>query len=478
MNRLRQIFVCAAMWILVCTSMLTASDSPDPQPAAPGPYDFLPADAGEGEQPCIVEQILYPDGRILGRGYYETRQEERTLLVRWLADGRLDTSFGHGGVATLNNPGGNIPHQFALDSKGRILVTALYYKDDPGARTGNVRNPGVIFRFTPDGHLDPSWGKSGVVTVDAVVRQTKWTSWMGVAVLPDDRVAIAYIHFHEAHARRGGPDTHKLALLLLDENGAPDPSFGTEGVAIPDTAEPLHITGIRLLILNDKRFLVYGAARTHLATPPDHQQKAFFAVFTPEGEWDKRVGNGKGYTLHLLGEDAQAASVTQVNLTGAVELRNGQILASGYWLSPGLDRKFDSFVVRYLPDGSLDKGFGGRNLGYTEIIRTTNPDWAFSISALRNGNPVVAGTSSQGGYLLQLNANGTQILWRQDLLSKDGVEFRHAMDANGRFFITGGRASDPDGMSIRKFNASGAPDTRFGRTRDGIVRVFVRRGAK
>lgn len=471
--------ILAHVLILLGCTRLSASGETNHEPPAISPYAFESVDAAAGAkdalQPFIIDQIVYPDGRILGLGYLDTREEQRALLVRWGADGRLDTTFGQRGIATLTNPGGNMPYQFVVDSKGRILVAVLHYKDDPVARMGGMQNPGAVFRFTPEGHLDMTWGEKGIKLVDAVVRQFHWVTSMGIAVLPDDTVLLAYVHLHEPHPRRGGPDTHRIALLRLDETGTPDATFGTDGVAIPATAEPLHINSLRLHILNDGRFLVYGGAQTHTAPPPASWPKAFFGCLTPQGEWDPRIGGGKGYTLHLLGEEATAASVNQAVLTDVAELRNGRVLASGYWLSSPLERKFDAFVVRYLPDGGLDQSFGGRDLGYTEVIRTTKPDWAFSISALRNGNAVVAGTDSKGGYLLQLNANGTQIVWRREALSLDGIDFRHAMDANGRVFITGGRAREPIAMSIRKFNASGAPDTRFGRTRDGIVRVLIRR---
>lgn len=459
---------------LFCATPLLAEAPPSPSPHAFERVDSA-SDAG-AVQPQIIQQLLYRDGRILGLGYYDTRQEQRALLVRWTANGQIDTAFGDDGVATLTNPGGTIPFHVAMDSQGRILVAALHYLNDPQARMGGIRNPGAVFRFTPDGSPDPDWGEDGILLIpDAIVRQTNWVSFMGLDVMKDDTVAVAYVHLHEAHPRRGGPDTHRIAILLLDADGTPKADFGTDGLSIPATAEPLHIQSLNLRVLEDGSFLVYGSAQAHTVTPPGNWPKALFGRLTPEGEWDERVGGGAGFTLNLLGEKAQVASVNQAVLTDVAELRGGQVLASGYWLSSSLDRKFDSFVARYRPDGTLDTAYGGRNLGYTEIIRTTKPDWAFSISTLRNGNAFVAGTDSKGGYLLQLDPNGTRVLWRREGLSHETIDFRHAGDEAGRVLITGGRANAPAGMSIRKFNASGAPDARFGRTRDGIVRVFVRR---
>lgn len=481
LNRLLTLLPAGLLVFAVATGAAAAAE-PDAELPPIGRFDYERIDFEEGVrenlQPHIIDQLLYPDGRILGLGLFDIRPEERAFLVRLTADGRPDTTFGRNGLITLANPGGNRPFQFAIDSKGRILVTALHYLDHPQAKMGGMRNPGAVFRFTADGRPDLTWGENGILLIDGVVRQTRWVSGMGVATLADDSVAVAFIKLHEAHPQRGGADTHRLAIMMLNEDGTPNTDFGTDGVAAPATADPLHIDSIRLTVLRDGSLLAYGRAenlnRLRLVPPGPRFPMAFFARLTPEGEWHPQVADGNGYTLQPIGEEARDASVNQVVLTDASEMRNGQILFSGYWLSSSLNRKFDSFVARYRPDGTLDPSFGGRNLGFSEIIRTTTPDWAFSITALPNGDSLVAGTDSKGGYLLRLNSNGTSVVWRREQLSQDSIDFRHVADPTGRVIITGGQSMNPTGMAFRRHNASGAADPRFGGSRDGVVRLFIR----
>jgi len=76
-------------------------------------------------------------------------------MVRYNPDGSLDSSFGGGGIVRLDSAGW--AQDVVLLPDGKILVAA------PSADY-DVQRAGLLLRFLPDGRLDPSFGQGGVVT--------------------------------------------------------------------------------------------------------------------------------------------------------------------------------------------------------------------------------------------------------------------------------------------------------------------------
>jgi uncharacterized delta-60 repeat protein len=135
-------------------------------------------------------------------------------LVRYNADGSLDTSFGSGGKVIQHFAwplltGGNgvfldmalDPGSSALDPNTGKIVVVAELNNDRGA---------VVVRFNANGSLDTSFGGgAGYVSFSTVD--------IGVeAVQSDDRIVVAW-------------ESHGLARLNPD--GTPDPSFASGGFA-------------------------------------------------------------------------------------------------------------------------------------------------------------------------------------------------------------------------------------------------------
>ncbi|MBK8340312.1 MAG: hypothetical protein IPK99_10145 [Flavobacteriales bacterium] len=78
------------------------------------------------------------------------------LLVRYLADGTLDATFGNGGIISSDlNCAPGFQHASALGilPDDRIVIVGV---------SGGCGDGLVCARFTPDGNLDPAFGVSGV----------------------------------------------------------------------------------------------------------------------------------------------------------------------------------------------------------------------------------------------------------------------------------------------------------------------------
>ena len=77
------------------------------------------------------------------------------IAARFLADGAPDRSFGNGGYTILGMDGMFTERGIRIQADGRILVTGTY-------GVGGASSPLTIVRLLADGSLDTSWGSSGV----------------------------------------------------------------------------------------------------------------------------------------------------------------------------------------------------------------------------------------------------------------------------------------------------------------------------
>lgn len=97
--------------------------------------------------------IVQPDGRIVLAGSHNGD----FALVRYLADGSLDTTFGNGGLATASSGVGELPDEVILLPNGKLLVAGSTADGHPDFH---------LARFHPSGALDTSFGTGGFLRTD------------------------------------------------------------------------------------------------------------------------------------------------------------------------------------------------------------------------------------------------------------------------------------------------------------------------
>jgi uncharacterized delta-60 repeat protein len=102
---------------------------------------------------------LQPDGKILTAGScFNSGNNWAFALVRYNADGTLDTAFDQDGkVITDIGPGTDSGHDVVLQSDGKILVAGYSSTSYSGSHF-------ALVRYNPDGSLDASFHGDGKVT--------------------------------------------------------------------------------------------------------------------------------------------------------------------------------------------------------------------------------------------------------------------------------------------------------------------------
>lgn len=137
--------------------------------------------------------------RYYAAGFDTTNGDRRMALARLGPTGSLDTSFGQGGITTVNVAVGGKTAEFArgvvVQSGGKVVIAGPV-EHDPTATGDAARDTDIaVVRFDATGKLDPTFGVNGVVRLDlstGVVSGTAFrgdTSW-GLTLLPEDGLLV------------------------------------------------------------------------------------------------------------------------------------------------------------------------------------------------------------------------------------------------------------------------------------------------
>jgi uncharacterized delta-60 repeat protein len=242
------------------------------------------------------------------------------VVARFLPDGRLDPTFGQGGIVRATVPNAaSTPRAVALQPDGKVVVAGeLQRGAPPGVRDS------FVARFHPDGRLDAEFGANGIVVLgyQAHVR--------AVVVHADGRVLVG-----------GDP-----VVARLTPRGELDPTFGAGGVV---GNPPLSVEA--LLLQPGGKIVAAGWDGTR--RPP------IFALarFTAAGKLDRSFAR-RGRLLHTRPGDHWARVETLLPMAGR------RLVAVG-WATRGptvLKRRYRVVVLVLTPSGRLDPSFrdGGR----------------------------------------------------------------------------------------------------------------------
>ena len=277
----------------------------------------------DGKQTTDIEGIggadvgdavaLQSDGKIVvaGRGF--NGADDDFAVVRYNANGSLDTSFDTDGKVTTDFGFGNdLGQAVAIQSDDKIVVAGFAFD-------GTDFDFAVV-RYDPtDGSLDSSFDTDGIVTTDF----GSGDRGHAVAIQGNGKIVVA-------GSSAGGLD---FAVARYNPDGSLDSSFDTDGKQITDISST--DSGRAVAIQSDSKIVVAGYAFN--GTNDD------LAVvrYNADGSLDSTFGTG-GIVVTDLGSG---------ELPLAMAIRYGKIVVAGQFFN-GSDADFG--VVSYRSDGSLE----------------------------------------------------------------------------------------------------------------------------
>ena len=162
----------------------------------------------------VTAVVVAPNAKILLGGFSGPEGGD-IQVARLNANGALDTTFGSGGIATVDFGGTEFGEAMARQTDGRILVAG---RSSPGGA--------VVARLRATGALDPDFGGDGRVTLPG------GGSVSAVLVQPDRNIVVA--------GNAGG--SAMMTVTRLRPDGSLETTFGSGGtttVAFGSLANPL-----------------------------------------------------------------------------------------------------------------------------------------------------------------------------------------------------------------------------------------------
>jgi inhibitor of cysteine peptidase len=344
-----------------------------------------------GDGTDVVSLAVIGDGSVVIAGSHTVQQV--TLWVSYLdvaeynSDGTANSKFGTGGLAEISLGGGDAvstSHHsavtgMAIDGNGNIVAAAS---------TSHFIS---VFRLTPSGSEDTTFGGTGVVTT-TIGDQTQAG---GLAIQSDNRIVVT------------GFSDGNLELMRYNTDGSLDGNFGASGI-VSAALSGQSFAGAHVAIEGSDGALA-ATADSYVVTPHtytwwDGSQNqtstyytttAYFALFrfNADGTADSSFGKGGQVDVTSPGYYWQSYSPTVHTL--ALQ-DDGKILVAGnaYYST--------AFVTRYNVDGTLDLTYGNGGTASANSWWYYGAEGSAALALQGDGKVVLASSSSawvNGAYV-------------------------------------------------------------------------------
>ncbi len=267
------------------------------------------------------------DGKIVAAGITGTGAVNDVVVLRYLANGALDTSFSGGLTITPVGGGDDRALAVAIQADGKIVIAGFTHN--------GTDDDVLVARYNANGTLDPTFGTAGIVTTDTAGGTDRA---LAVAIQADGKIVVAGL------ANNGTTDD--LLLARYTSAGVLDTTFDSDGLAIVvDATGEQRLAGVA--IQADGRIVATGSFNGD------------FAIwrFLTGGAADATLDSDGAATTNLGGtDDAHAIALD----------KTGRILVAGESIGQTVGSTYDAVLVRYNADGSRDTTFGAAG-----VVRTT-----------------------------------------------------------------------------------------------------------
>ncbi|HMS83318.1 MAG TPA: DUF4347 domain-containing protein, partial [Nitrospira sp.] len=306
--------------------------------------------------------VVQPDGKIIAVGYASNGSNNDFALVRYNADGTLDTSFGIGGkVSTAIGTGDDRGRSVALQVDGKVLV---------GGYAHNGSNYDfAIARYNADGSLDTNFGGGDGIVTTAIGSNSEVA--LKVLAQADGKLVLAGYGYPAAGSN------NDMALVRYNSDGSLDTTFGGGDGIVTTAIGTATEYGRDAAIQTDGKIVLVGSSWN------GSNYDMALVRYNSDGSLDTGFGTGGKVTTAFGSGDETAY--------GVVIQADGKIVIAGDSMQ-GANMAFA--LARYNSDGTLDTSFGTSGKVTTAV--GTGNNVVFDLEVQADGKLAVAGTVSNG----------------------------------------------------------------------------------
>jgi uncharacterized delta-60 repeat protein len=308
----------------------------------------------------IYAIALQSDGKIVAAGQYAASGDDsRIAVLRFNADGSIDTGFGDEGLTITSLSGYyDIVRDMALLQDGRIVVTG----DTQGGINDTRRS--FINCYTTTGILDKNFGSDGVV----IVTTKEVADINAIAIAKDNKIVI------------GGSYSIYDNTILYKYNldGTLDLSFGDNGFAQMSFDNSIIYNLVNDITITQNNEIVTAGYIQNSGS--NTNRKSLVGKFSSNGFPDSSFGTN-GYSIVNYSNTNLFANAISLN-------NNGNVIITG----DSYDNKVSAcFIAGLKENGSIDSSFGTNGITFTEFVGPG--DILNAIALQEDGKIVVTGYS-------------------------------------------------------------------------------------
>ena len=354
--------------------------------------------------------------------------------------GTLDVTFNGTGKVVYDRDNVDVYWDVKVQPDGKIVAAGTSFD---ATFAGTIE----VTRYLPDGSFDPSFGTGGHFNYNPKIE----TGAYKCLVRDDGKILVAGYTTDYAN--------YWMVLILLGENGVPDPAFGTDGIVLTDISAGEELL-YALAVQPDGKILAAGYAQNG-----DFRNVPVVLRFSDTGVLDNSFGTDgvAGVTVTESDNDFSALAVQS----------DGKIVAAGH-ISNGLSW-FSLLIARFDENGIADPGYG--TSGVVNLNLNNVDDEFYDIQLTETDEAVLAGfTVTQGDYfyhmlLMKFDVNGQPVVGfgAGGVVTAGEVPYSFgdamALQTDGKILVTGSTgdlAPSNNDWALWRFNKDGSPDVDFG----------------
>ena len=318
----------------------------------------------------VTSLALQSNNKIVASGY--TFLNDSTIyftVLRYNADGTSDASFGNAGVVLVDVENSSYTYNVAINAIGKIIISGY-------SKLNN--NMGVaLVQLNTDGSLDTSFGNGGL-SIHHFTESADVEAW-AMAMQADGKIVTTGLIYDNIL------EYNKIAVIRFNTDGSLDPSFATGGIAkisVSSGSANHDDFANAIAIQPDGKIIIAGDS---YISPITH-----FALLrlTSTGELDTTFGLG-GIALTDIGNAENSAY-------GVTVQADGKIVAVGECRDNIVSGGGNFAMARYNNDGSPDMTFGNGGKVMTDFGGAD--DYAYCVKELTDGKLIVSGIAKNGDY--------------------------------------------------------------------------------